>query len=63
MLLELKRERPELVNIKAGLQRVRELLEHPRIWAAVEALAAALLEKKTLTGKQAYSIIAQVIGV
>lgn len=46
-----------LLNIETGTWWCRELLDDPATWAAVEALANALLEKETLTGRQATRII------
>jgi hypothetical protein len=36
---------------------VRQRLDEPRIWAAVERLASALLEQQRISGRQAESII------
>jgi len=58
-LLETQRQYPDEINVATGIWWARELLDQPENWAAVEALAAALLEKEKLTGKQARRIIEQ----
>ena len=37
--------------------RARNFVRRPRIWTAIEAVAAALLERKTLTGKETRAVI------
>jgi hypothetical protein len=51
---------------KAKLWRVlergaREIVKDPDVWHAIEALAAVLLEKKTLSGRAAKAIIEPII--
>jgi hypothetical protein len=53
-------------DAKAKLWRLwergaREIVKDPDIWRAIEALAAVLLEKKTLSGRAAKAIIEPII--
>jgi len=40
--------------------RTRDMLQNPQHWAAVKALAQALLERRKLRGQEAREIIARV---
>ena len=44
-------------DIEAARARARELLTEPKTWAAVERVAAALLEKRTLTGSEIDALV------
>jgi hypothetical protein len=43
--------------LKFASEWVRQILDEPRVWAAVERLARALLQKRKISGSQAEAII------
>ena len=43
--------------------RVKDMFENPRTWRCVEAAAAALIEKKTLSNTQVMDVIERAMGI
>lgn len=50
------------VDIEPLRQKTRSMLKEAKTWAAVEEVAAALLEKACLTGDEVNRIIGRVVG-
>jgi hypothetical protein len=53
---------PTLDDIGVFGERLRELIQHPPIWSAVEALAAVLAERHVINGATAMSIIDPILS-